>query len=171
MSILETIRKEKDDYFKSNQDSPIPPEQRDTFQGLIYFPENPDLRFEVEVTLFTELEKILIHASKGEVKEFIRYGRFEFEVEGQTAELFVYRQEDEEYLFVPFTDTTKGKDTYGGGRYLELNHLRENSYLVDFNLAYNPWCVYSPDFSCSIPPRENHLMVPIKAGEKNYSKD
>jgi len=170
MSDLEARRKETDDFFKSDQDSPIPPEQRNTFQGLKYYPDNPDLRFEVELTLFTEPEKIMIQASKGAVREFFRYGSFQFTVEGQIAKLFVYKQQDQEYLFVPFTDTTTGKDTYGGGRYLELDHLKEDRYLVDFNLAYNPWCAYSPDFSCVIPPQENRLQVPIRAGEKTYPK-
>jgi hypothetical protein len=69
---------------------------------------------------------------------------------------------------VPFADATSGTETYGAGRYLELEHHHGDLYHVDFNLAYNPWCAYSPNYSCPIPPKENRLQVPIRAGEKDF---
>jgi uncharacterized protein (DUF1684 family) len=68
---------------------------------------------------------------------------------------------------VPFRDATSGHDTYGAGRYLELPvHTGADTYLLDFNDAYNPLCAYSPYFSCPYPPAENQLPVPIRAGER-----
>jgi uncharacterized protein (DUF1684 family) len=160
-------RKEKDNFFKYHDGSPIPREQRDDFNGLSYYPENPDMRFEVEVIPFKDQVPVKIQTSTGDISEYIRFGRFMFEVEHEEAELTLYTSADGE-TFLPFIDTTSPDETYGAGRYLELEHISENTYLVDFNLAYNPWCAYSPFFSCPLPPIENRLKVPIRAGEKNY---
>jgi uncharacterized protein (DUF1684 family) len=87
-------------------------------------------------------------------------------VEGQPVELTLYK--DSHGFFLPFVDSLAGKETYGAGRYLEPEALGEGKFLVDFNLAYNPWCAYSPMYSCPLPPDENRLTVPIRAGEKDF---
>jgi uncharacterized protein (DUF1684 family) len=69
-------------------------------------------------------------------------------------------------LFLPFTDVTSNKETYGGGRYLELNKTATGLYDLDFNRAYHPFCVFNPGFECPVPPRENRLMTAIRAGER-----
>ena len=70
-------------------------------------------------------------------------------------------------LFIPFTDLTGGKTTYGGGRYLDVKATLSNKKVwVDFNLAYNPYCAYNVNFSCPIPPKQNHLPMAIEAGEQ-----
>lgn len=71
-------------------------------------------------------------------------------------------------LFVPFVDETSGKETYGSGRYLDLEQARGDDYVLDFNMAYNPYCAYNDDYVCPIPPRENKLPIEIRAGEKTY---
>jgi len=92
-----------------------------------------------------------------------------FEIDGNAAKLAVYQMEgDHEGYFIPFRDETSSKETYGGGRYLEPEATANGELIVDFNLAYNPYCAYSPHFSCPIPPIENWLKVPIRAGERNY---
>ena len=101
---------------------------------------------------------------------YVKYGMFRFKVDGEAAELTVYVSEDGG-AFVPFADATSGSETYGAGRYLELEYHGGSRFHVDFNLAYNPWCVYSPDYSCPIPPKENRLQVPIRAGEKSFHLD
>jgi hypothetical protein len=68
--------------------------------------------------------------------------------------------------FLPFMDATSGDETYGAGRYLEIEPLPGGKLLVDFNMAYNPYCAYNEYWSCPIPPKENRLSVPIEAGEK-----
>jgi hypothetical protein len=69
-------------------------------------------------------------------------------------------------LFVPFTDLTSGSETYPGGRYIDLDLTKSGIYVLDFNRAYNPYCYYNKTYDCPIPPRENRLQVPIRAGEK-----
>lgn len=167
MNALQKSRKQKDKFFKSDPDSPLSREQRRGFKGLQYYPENPTLRFEAEVEPFDEHLHVQMQTSTGDVQEYVKYGRFRFEVDGQPAELTVYASHDGG-AFVPFADATRGSETYGAGRYLELEPHGANRFHVDFNLAYNPWCAYSPRYSCPIPPKENRLAVSIRAGEKNF---
>jgi hypothetical protein len=167
MTELEKYRRQKDEFFKSDPDSPLSKAQKRAFKGLKYYPENPALRFDVQVEPFAEHMHVHMQTSTGDVQEYVKYGTFQFEVDGQSAVLTVYVAEDGE-AFVPFADATSGTETYGAGRYLDLEHHGGNRYHVDFNLAYNPWCAYSPDYSCPIPPQENRLQVPIRAGEKDF---
>jgi uncharacterized protein (DUF1684 family) len=168
MSALKQFRKRKDRFFKSDPDSPLSAEQKRAFSGLEYYAENPALRFDVEVEPFAEQVHVQMQTSTGDVQDYVRYGTFRFKAEDQPAVLTVYTSE-EGGAFVPFADATSGSETYGAGRYLELEPLGGNRFHVDFNLAYNPWCAYSPDYSCPIPPRENRIQVPIHAGEKDFA--
>ena len=153
--------------FKSDPHSPLSKEQKRAFKGLKYYPENLALRLDAKVEPFPEHVHVQMQTSTGGMQDYIKYGTFRFQVDGQPAELTVYVSEDGS-AFVPFADATSGTETYGAGRYLELEHHGGNRFHVDFNQAYNPWCAYSPEFSCPIPPRENRLQVPIRAGEKNF---
>ena len=163
-------RMEKDNFFKHSPYSPLTPEQRRNFQGLSYFPFNPKYRFVVELKLFQNQQKVRIITSKGTEQEYIRYGYFEFEVDGKKCMLSVYKQPNDDYLFLPFKDQTSGKETYGAGRYLEVERIGKNKYLLDFNLAYNPYCAYNDNWVCPLVPFENILPVPILAGEKRFEK-
>ena len=166
MSDLDAFRKEKDAFFKSHPQSPLTREQKRAFTGLIYFPENPDLRLRVAVEPLETKETVQMQTSTGEVQTFEKYGRFKFTVEGQEAELTIYASDNG--LFLPFADSLAGTETYGAGRYLEPEELGEGKLLVDLNLAYNPYCAYNPNWSCPIPPKENRLKVAVKAGEKVF---
>ena len=167
MTELEMFRAEKDEFFASDVHSPLTDEQKHSFHGLSYFPENPDLRLEVEVEEFAEKNEIMMQTSTGSVQSYVRYGRFKFSVDGQEAELTIYS--DGHSFFLPFVDSLAGSETYGAGRYLEPEPLADNRFLVDFNLAYNPYCAYNESWSCPITPPENRLKVPIRAGEKAFS--
>lgn len=167
MNELENFRNHKDLFFEQDPHSPLSKEQKENFQGLDYFPENPDLRLIMGVEPFEVQEEVQIQTSTGEVQPYIKFGMLPFEIQGQSASLILYIGKDGD-PFVPFTDATSGKETYGAGRYLEPQALGEGKFLVDFNLAYNPWCAYSPVFSCPLPPAENRLEVAILAGEKDF---
>lgn len=167
MSILTTFRQRKDDFFKRDQHSPLLPEQKEEFAGLSYYDENPALRFEVDVQEFEQQDTITMQTSTGSVQDYIRWGRFTFEVDGESAALTVYMAPGGGF-FLPFMDATNGDDTYDAGRYLEIEPLPDGRFLVDFNLAYNPYCAYNEYWSCPIPPKENRLSVPIRAGEKKF---
>ena len=168
MSDLQEFRDAKDRFFLEDLNSPLDNGQRHDFTGLNYYPENPDLRFIIEVVPFQEQEEVQIQNSTGGFDRYLKLGRFTFTVEGEDAELTLFISADG-HPFLPFVDTTSPEETYGAGRYLEVEFLDNNQYLVDFNLAYNPWCAYSPFFSCPLPPEENRLGVPIRAGEMNFS--
>lgn len=168
MANLTEFRKQKDWFFENDQHSPLSAEQKNTFQGLSYYPEVSQLRFDAQVEPFEEHIHVEMETSIGDRQEYTKFGRFQFDVDGESAELTIYTSADGG-AFVPFVDATSGKETYGAGRYLEIEHQGGNKFQVDFNLAYNPWCAYSSFFSCPIPPQENRLTVPILAGEKNFS--
>jgi uncharacterized protein (DUF1684 family) len=167
------IRQERDLAFKTNPQSPIPARDRGAFHGLDYFPIEPALRFRVKLIRFDRPTRVRIATNTGELREGLRYGYFEFSVSGQACRLQAYRLDEsggseKPSLFIPFKDATTGKGTYSAGRYLDLPENTSGVYDLDFNQAYNPSCAYGGDFSCPIPPDENRLAVPIRAGEKNY---
>ena len=166
MTELENFRAEKDDFFVSHPQSPLTPLQKRTFTGLRYFEENPALRLEVTVTPFPEREEIEIQTSTGDMRVYVRFGRFNLSVDGQEAELTIY--ETEHGFFLPFIDSLAGTETYPAGRYLDPELLPDGRFLVDFNLAYNPYCAYNDAWSCPLTPFENRLKVPIRAGEKIF---
>lgn len=169
MSQLEEFRKMKDDYFRKDAGSPLSPELKKGFTGLNYFPENEALNFTLDLERYENPERIEMQTSKGDVRDYFRVGQIRFPVNGVEAILQVYESEDNpgDY-FVPFIDTTAPAETYGAGRYLEPERVGPDRLLVDFNAAYNPYCVYDySKWSCPIPPAENRLGVRIEAGEKN----
>lgn len=166
MSELDDFRAEKDEFFRRHPQSPLTPEQRRDFKGLNYFPENEALRLEVKVELLNDTQPMLMQTSTGGVQEYVRYGKFKFQVDGQDAELTIYQADYG--FFLPFVDSLAGKETYPAGRYLEPEPLPGNHFFVDFNVAYNPYCAYNEMWSCPITPAENRLKVPIEAGERLF---
>ena len=166
MDALAQYRKEKDELFAHDPDSPLTFEQKSEFKGLKYFPPNPSLRLEPTVREYPSQETISIQTTTGGVQHYRRFGKITVEAEGQTAELTVYR--DERSYFLPFVDSLSGKETYPAGRYLEPKAIGGGRLLVDFNYAYNPYCAYNDGWSCPITPFENHIKIPIRAGEKIF---
>ena len=169
MNELTDFRAEKDEFFAQHPQSPLTPEQRGKFKGLEYFPENEALRLEVQVERFADQKPMQMQTSTGGVQMYTRYGRFQFQSEEQPAELTIY--ESENGFFLPFADSLAGEETYPAGRYLEPESLPGDRFLVDFNLAYNPYCAYNEMWSCPITPSENRLKVPIRAGEKLFHSE
>jgi uncharacterized protein (DUF1684 family) len=172
---LETERGEKDRFFAGHWQSPILLEERAEFRGLDYYPPDPDWRFELELHEHEDKEPVRMAYTKGEERDFIQWGEFRFRVGDEEYVLQAYKGDaQEERLFIPFRDTTSGRETYGGGRYLDLEAARDRTadgrWILDFNRAYNPWCVYSEEYTCPFVPRENWLAMPVRAGEKEYPK-
>jgi uncharacterized protein len=166
MTELETFRAEKDEFFGSHPQSPLNHEQKQNFHGLNYFPENDALRLEVKVDEFAIKENFDMQTSTGNVQSYEKFGKFEFMVDGQQAELTIYR--GQHGFFLPFVDSLAGNETYPAGRYLEPEPLPGGRFFVDFNIAYNPYCAYNEMWSCPITPAENRLKVAIQAGEKLF---
>jgi len=169
MTELSQMRAEKDAFFRTSSHGPLTPAQQRDFAGLHYFPENPGLRMTLVVERFSEAPTIRMQTSTGDVQAYQRFGRVSFNVDGEQASLTIYRSEHG--YFLPFVDSLVGKETYGAGRYLEPEEQPGGTFLVDFNLAYNPYCAYNENWSCPITPAENRLKVPIRAGEKVYTAE
>ncbi len=168
---LRENRAEKDSFFADHRQSPIPPEQRAEFDGLEYFDPDPTYRVVATVTLHEEPVAVTMETSEGLTVDYNRVATLRFELAGAHHELAGYRQSPEDgSLFVPFRDKTTGQETYQGGRYMELEvegQLADGAEIVlDFNLAYSPFCAYSETFACPLPPEENWLETTIEAGEK-----
>ncbi|HIH96218.1 MAG TPA: DUF1684 domain-containing protein [Thermoplasmata archaeon] len=171
---LERERETKDRFFAEHWQSPIPPKDRIRFKGLDYFPLDPAYRFELELHEHEEKRAVRMAYTKGQEQDFLQWGEFWLKVGSKEQAIQAYKSDPaEERLFILFRDATSGKETYGAGRYLDLepdkDRTAEGKWILDLNKAYNPWCVYSEDYTCPFVPPENWLEVPIHAGEKNYS--
>jgi uncharacterized protein (DUF1684 family) len=165
------FRGQKDAYYKAGLHSPIPADQREAFEGLPYFAVNEDLAFDglgLQPYTGDEPENFQIPTSDGQLRPAHRAGVLRFNLGGEQRQLtgYTFDEGDGESLFVPFLDTTSGTETYGAGRYLDLEPEEDGTYTLDFNLAYHPSCVYDPRFSCPLTPAENRLPVRIEAGER-----
>ncbi|MFT4883829.1 MAG: hypothetical protein ACI8U4_001342 [Natronomonas sp.] len=166
-------REAKDEYFGTNPHSPIPPDERDGFEGLSYYPIDESYRFELPLHEYDDKETVTVGTSTDGEQDYLRWGQFRFEVDGEEITLEAYKSDpDDDRLWVPFRDATSGEETYGAGRYLDLevesHRTDDGTWILDFNEAYNPTCAYSDEYECPLPPTENWLDVPIEAGEKAY---
>ena len=165
-------RNRKDEYFKTDQESPLPPQLKAVFSGLEYYPPDWKYRFDGPVIQYPNPVKFQIVTTSGVWRDAIRFGYIRFVLDGKEFRLVVYRlldMEEKNLLFVPFVDANVGKETYPAGRYIDLAEKPDGNYVIDFNTAYNPSCAYGGEFPCPVTPKENHLPIAIRAGEKNLS--
>lgn len=172
------LRQHRDSYraaFLKEPDGPL--RTRREVARLRFY--NPDSTFRVvaEVQRTTGAEPFDMLTYNGQKQPYVAYAVLRFTLSGEPQQLTVYRSlrlaqlpQYRDYLFVPFKDATNGTETYGGGRYLDVrvSDIQNNTLRLDFNKAYNPYCAYREGYACPVPPKENHLKSPIRAGEKNY---
>jgi len=151
------------------------PEKREVkgFKHRYYYPPDSTYRVKARLIRLEKKDKVQMITSQNLIKTFYRYARIDFKIKGKKYHLFAYKKDLSEkpgkaILFVPFKDTTNGKITYGAGRFLEIKEPFGDTFILDFNEAFNPLCNYSHVWNCSYPPSENILDIPIKAGEKKY---
>jgi len=167
-SELEQFRTGKDEFYRHDRRSPLTPDQQRGFNGLSYFAENSGLVIKARIDRHVQPGVVHMETTKGEGQAYRRYGVVRFEVDDRPAQVTLYASERGSHaLFLPFRDATSGKQSYGAGRYLDL-HAHGDEVVVDFNYAYNPNCAYNPDWNCPLPPTENWLKVPIRAGEMKF---
>ncbi len=163
-------RREKDRFFATSPHSPLPPDARQGFTGLRYYDPDPTMAVAAPVHAPSDPEPFTIHTSTGDAQVWRRWGVLTFAAGGDTTTLTLLQREGQESLFLPFRDATSGTETYPAGRYIDLEPSAVDrsawTVHVDFNLAYNPSCAYDDRFSCPLPPPENWLTIPIRAGEK-----
>lgn len=160
-------RRAKDQFLATSHQSPLKPSTQNDFEGLAYFEPDEALVFTLEVE-DADNGVVRVQTSDGQERVYRRAGKVSFEILGEPAELTLY-DTGQEGFFIPFRDATSGEETYGAGRYLDIEANRDGTVTIDFNSAYNPFCAYNEAYSCPLPPIENWLQVPIEAGEKDFA--
>lgn len=169
---MEAARMNKDTGFRTKpykDGSPIPTELRAEFKALDYYPVNPDYIVEATFVPDTETPEMLEPTKPGQKH---RAGVLTFDLGGEARQLTVYWSSTPRspQLFLAFRDETSGKETYPAGRFIDIDLPADGSktFPLDFNQAYNPWCAYSEEYTCPLPPPENRLPVAVPAGEKAF---
>ncbi|HET6668671.1 MAG TPA: DUF1684 domain-containing protein [Pyrinomonadaceae bacterium] len=169
------FRAYRDQEFRDPERSPLETWEVPRFKGLNYFKVDPAFKVTARFLRTPHEKKFKMPTSSGTTKVYVKYGTLSFRLGDRHYVLGVYQSEVlsqtekyNDYLLIPFTDSTNGKDTYGGGRYIDFEIPSSKVVTLDFNLAYNPSCAYSSRYNCPIPPRENRLKTKIQAGEKVY---
>jgi hypothetical protein len=176
LTAIADYRARKDEAFGNSPDSPIAEADRDVgFAGLSYFPPDPAFRVVASVVPFAQREVVQLGSTKGDIRPQVRFAEVQFTLAGQQLRLTGFQDveaTEADELFVPFRDATSGKESYGAGRYLEIEMEPgadgKLMATLDFNLAYSPWCAYNVAYSCTLPPAENTLPVAIHAGERTF---
>lgn len=170
-SAVEHQREQKEQYFREHPHSPFP--DGHDFAGLEYYDVNPEFQFVVPLDEHDEKEEVTVETTADGEQQYHRYGEFHLDIAGEAVTVQAYQPAGgDERLWVPFRDATSGEETYGSGRYLDLDfedhRTEDGEWVLDFNQAYNPTCAYNHGYDCPLVPRENWLDVPIRAGEKDY---
>ncbi len=163
--------------YASKDKSPLTEEDFKTFKSLDFFPIDTSYRVVAQLELIENSEPFKMKTTTDRLPVYKLYAIATFKIKGDQHTLHIYQNQkliitDEfsDFLFLPFTDQTNGDSTYGGGRYIDLKVPKENTVIIDFNKAYNPYCTYNHKYSCPIPPSENDLKIAIKAGVKAFKK-
>lgn len=152
-------------------ETPLSPERRKAFHGLRWWPLDARYRLEhVPLHRHAVPRHDRLGATGDDALVMDEVGWMDFTLLGQPCRLLVFEpapgQVDERYLLVPFRDGTTGHETYGAGRYLDLEPHAEDAYELDFNRAYQPYCAHDDQWACTLPPPENRLPLRVEAGER-----
>lgn len=169
------FQKKLNSEFADPKTSPLMAKDLKTFKSLEFYPINET--FFVNATLVkAKGGKVVEMKESGKyVSKYTKYGTLNFKINGKAFKLAVYQnleliihEKYKNYLFLPFSDLTTGKQSYIGGRYIDLQIPKGNTIAIDFNQAYNPYCAYNYEYSCPLVPLENDLKIEIKAGVKDF---
>jgi uncharacterized protein (DUF1684 family) len=169
---IEDITKYRDDvkdFFINSEDSPVV----DMTDKIIpeYYSPKEEYKVEAYLEEFSEKDTFEMLTTQSDVRNMIRYGEITFKLDDEKFTLTAYVNiEYPDSFFIPFHDETNGNETYEAGRYLDLEITEQNKYILDFNLAYNPYCYYNAKYSCPIVPADNNLNTKIEAGEKAHNE-
>jgi uncharacterized protein (DUF1684 family) len=165
-------REEKDRFMRTSDESPFGNPPKD-YEGLKYYPPDPRYRIIADLVPIESKKTVTLATNDGKEQRYIEYAYAEFDLDGYHHSLLILEVADmgpfRGKLFFAFGDETSANETYGAGRYLDLEKTPGSKTItLDFNKAYNPYCAYNDKYSCPLPPRENLLSIPIRAGEKSY---
>ncbi len=172
---IEAFQTEWNDFFGDSIKSPLTKEDYPGFEELDYFPVNKEYRVEAEFIRTPDEEPFEMPTTTDRRPVYLKYGEAKFEMKGEKVQLDLFQSQKyakspsyDGHLFLPFSDLTSGKESYGGGRFIDLKIPPGDTIVIDFNKAYNPYCAYNPKYSCPIPPPQNHINLEIRAGVKAY---
>ncbi len=173
ISKIELERVEKNNWMQNDPSSPFNYKGKVEFHELNYFDIDPDFVFRSKLYELNPKDTVTIYGTKGEPRKVVRYGYVIISHNKKDYKINVYEGKSKNgdfYYSIWFTDETTNNESYGVGRYIDFEKHRDTSYIynIDFNLAYNPYCAYSPDYSCAIPTKEDFIPLKIKAGEKKF---
>ncbi len=166
--------------YKDASKSPLKKKDLKNFKGLDFFPVDSSYVVKAKFTKTENAPTFKMATTTNRKPLYKEYGKLNFIIQGKECELTIYQSQDDlrdekykNYLFLPFTDTTSGEESYGGGRYMDVmitDITEDNTVTLNFNNTYNPYCAYNDKYSCPLTPRKNHLEVAIKAGVKTFKK-
>lgn len=163
--------------FANPETTILNPEDFRTFKELDFYPIDEKYIVNARFVRTPDEKPFLMPTTTTRTPEYVKYGEAHFSIDGKDFVLSLFKNTQpynepgyEDYLFLPFTDLTSGDGSYGGGRYLDQRIPEGDTFVIDFNKAYNPYCAYNPKYSCPIPPKENDLLIRIEAGVKNFGK-
>jgi uncharacterized protein (DUF1684 family) len=169
----ESIRfwEEQNAHYRDKKESPLDKKARKIFAGHRVYGYDANYVIEAKMVRYEREDTVVMKTSADTEKLYVKYAQLHFNLNRSHCHLTVYqsialREMDEykNYLFIPFKDLTSGKETYGGGRYLDVQIPEGNTLILNFNTAYNPYCAYTDGYFCPVPPAENTLHVEVKAG-------
>jgi hypothetical protein len=139
------------------------------FKGLEHFPYDPSAVVDATFEASPSAEGVDFQTSRGWLKRINRVGYASFTLMGKPVKLAMYSDETDpkkvKQISAFFLDELSGSETYGVGRYLDIdvNGLPER-LTIDFNRAYNPNCARSPHYNC--PYAVEKIPLALRAGEK-----
>ena len=169
---LTPFQREINDFFKDASVSPLKKRDLKNFRGLDFFTYDSTYLVTAKLTKTPKEKPFMMLTTTDMVVEYIKYGTVSFELLNNQYSLDIYKNledpNERDNLFLPFLDDTNGNESYGGGRYINLDIPQVDNLIIDFNSAFNPYCVYDEKYSCPIVPRENYIPLEIKAGVKNF---
>lgn len=161
--------------YGSEEESPLTEEDRKHFKALEFFQIDSKYRVNAKLERVKDSEPFTMKTTTDRLPIYKLYGIAHFEIDGKPLQLEIYQSQQlildpvyENYLFLPYTDLTNGQESYGGGRYIDLESSEGDEIIIDFNQSYNPYCAYNKKYSCPIPPEVNHLDIRIEAGVKAW---
>lgn len=157
-------------YFRS-ENSPLSDSMKNIFTEIPYYDVDTNFRVVAEFEKIDNGPVFKIAASGNIADQYKTMGLLHFQLNNNRFVLEVYRNESmkgegADNYFIPFFDKTNGIETYAGGRYLDIPAIKGEKVILDFNYAYQPYCVYNYDYSCPIPPLQNVVNTEIRAGER-----
>ncbi|MCF6298178.1 MAG: DUF1684 domain-containing protein [Flavobacteriaceae bacterium] len=164
-------------HYADKKTSPLEKKDLKKFKHLSFFPTDKTYRVIADFERTPNEPIFEMQTSTERLPLYAQYGIATFTIGGKELTLRLYQNQksklDSEYedsLFIPFNDLTNGNETYGAGRYIDVKIPKENTIVIDFNKAYNPYCAYNYKYSCPIPPKENNLDIEIKAGVLSFDE-